>query len=210
MRVPFVLVQLNAYFLVPFFSVLFSIQVSIVGVHHDDFPNVYYTVKINMPIILTGAAGCEALVFHTEKQTDWTHLLPVTESFGKADSKPSSIAGAGRGAAGAAGAAAAERSERANAAKYAAQQLQQTLCALGKPVAFKAGFSNRDYELSIGNECTVAQLKLLISAITEVPIPDMKLICKGVVLKDHSQLIKDTKISNGSKVVVMSSAAHVV
>lgn len=180
---------------------------SIVGVHHDDFPNVYYTVKLNMPITLTGVAGCESLVFHTEKQTDWTHLLPVSESFGKAGSKADSTAG-GRG--GAAGNAAAERSERANAAKYAAQQLQQTLCALGRPVVFKAGFSNRDYELSIGNECTVAQLKLLISAITEVPIPDMKLICKGVVLKDHGQLIRDTKISNGSKVVVMSSAAHVV
>lgn len=169
------------------------------GVHHDDFPNVYYTVKLHMPITLTGVAGCEALVFHTEKQTDWTHLLPVSESFGRSADKAASAASA-----------AAERSERANAAKYAAQQLQQTLCALGKPVKFKAGFSNRDYELSIGSECTVAQLKLLISAITEVPIPDMKLICKGVVLKDHSQLIKDTKVVNGAKVVVMSSAAHIV
>lgn len=184
------------------------IMVTIVGVHHDDYPNVYYTVKLHMPITLSGAAGCENLMFHTEKQTDWTHLLPVSESFGQTSRAASSgIAGHPTNAA---GIAAAERSERANAAKYAAEQLQQTLCAIGKPVTFKAGFSNRDYELSIGSDCTVAQLKLLISAITEVPVPDMKLICKGVVLKDHTQLIKNTKISNGTKVVVMSSAAHVV
>ena len=178
------------------------IMVSIVGVHHDDFPNVYYTVRLKNPIVLTGVAGCEALTFHTEKQTDHTHLSPVSEGFGKPKAAP-------RGAS-AAGNAAAERSERTNAAKYAAQQLQQTLCANGTPVAFKVGFSNRDYEISIGSLCTVAQLKLLISAITDVPVPDMKLICKGVVLKINNQQIKDTKIGNNSKVVVMSSGAHTV
>lgn len=160
-----------------------------------------------MPIQLTGVKGCEELTFHTEKQTDHTHLLPVSEARDKAGAAPPGMAAKG---ASAAGSAAAERSEKANAAKYAAQQLQQTLCAIGTPVSIKVGFSNRDYEMRIGSQCTIAQLKLLISAITDVPVPDMKLICKGVVLKINTQLIKDTKISNGSKITVMSSGSHVV
>jgi hypothetical protein len=51
---------------------------------------------------------------------------------------------------------------------------------------------------------------MLVSAHTDVPVPDMKLICKGVVLKLNTQLIKDTKISRGAKLLVMSGGVHTV
>eukprot|EP01038_Epipyxis_sp_PR26KG_P010814 gene10814-14515_t len=54
------------------------IAVRIVGVHHDDFPNIYYTVQPITP---------NANLF-TEKQTDHTHLIPFTKecSIGTSDS----------------------------------------------------------------------------------------------------------------------------
>lgn len=165
------------------------------GVHHDDFPNVYYTVKLKAPLQSTNAPGFDALIFNQEKQTDSTHLLPVSEV------PPTATRAAN---------AAAERAEREASARTAALALQQTLCALGTPVPIKVSFSNKDYNLSIGSQCSVSQLKMLISAMTDVPVPDMNLICKGAVLKNNNQLIQDTKITKGSKIVVMSSAAHVV
>lgn len=172
---------------------------TISGIHLDDFPNVYYSVKLKTPLQSTNVAGFDALIFNHEKQTDATHLLPVSEV------PPSKSASAGS-----AGNAAAERAEREASARTAALALQQTLAAIGTPVKIKVGFSNRDHNLTIGSQCTVAQLKMLISAMTDVSVPDMSLICKGAVLKNNNQLIQDTKITNGSKVVVMSSAAHVV
>lgn len=174
---------------------IFFLQVTISGVHLDDFPNIYYTVKLKTPLQSTNAPGFDTLIFHQEKQTDSTHLLPVSEV-------PPSASKCGN--------AAAERAEREASARTAALALQQTLSAIGTPVAIKVGFSNKDYNLSIGSQCTVAQLKMLISAMTDVSVPDMSLICKGVVLKNNNQLIQDTKITKGSKIVVMSSAAHVV
>mmetsp|Transcript_2056 Transcript_2056/g.4420 ORF Transcript_2056/g.4420 Transcript_2056/m.4420 type:complete len:82 (-) Transcript_2056:61-306(-) len=81
---------------------------------------------------------------------------------------------------------------------------------MGSPVPIKVSFSNKDYNMSIGSLCSVSQLKALIGAITDVPVPDMKLIVKGTILKSNTQLIKDTKIVNNSKIVVMSSGVHVV
>ena len=170
----------------------------ITGVHHDDFPNIYYSVRMMQPPRFTTAPGSTDLLFTHEKQTDAAHLL-VPSAGDKAKSAKHS-----------AGTAAADRAEREGAAHLAAQQLQATLADNGKPVAIKVGFSNRDYCVTIGSLCTVAQLKLLISTITEVAVPDMKLIVKGTVLKNNNQLIKDTKITHNSKVVVMSSNAHTV
>jgi hypothetical protein len=189
------------------------VQVNVTAVHLDDFPNVYYTVKMKKPLQRTAVAGSLALQFQQEKQTDHTHLLPLTEpanaSTGTA-SAASPTASSAAGQASKAGNAAADRAEQAAAARYAALDLQQTLSAMGIAIPIKVGFSNRDYNMTIGSECSVAQLKSLISAITDVSVPDMKLIVKGTVLKSNSQLIKDTKIANNTKVVVMSSAAHVV
>jgi hypothetical protein len=189
-------------------------QVNVTAVHLDDFPNVYYTVKMKKPLQRTAVAGSLALQFQQEKQTDHTHLLPLTEPASSA-SGASTSASAGSVAPAAsstnkAGNAATDRAEQAAAARFAALDLQQTLSAMGIAIPIKVGFSNRDYNMTIGSECSVAQLKSLISAITDVSVPDMKLIVKGTVLKSNTQLIKDTKIANNTKVVVMSSGAHVV
>jgi hypothetical protein len=45
------------------------------GVHHDDFPNIYYTVEMVQPIKTTLVPGADKLVFETEKQTDGAHLV---------------------------------------------------------------------------------------------------------------------------------------
>jgi hypothetical protein len=50
-------------------------------VHRDDFPNIYYTVKLHQPLETINATweDTEALVFYTEKQTDSFRLLHVRE-----------------------------------------------------------------------------------------------------------------------------------
>jgi hypothetical protein len=186
---------------------LFS-QGKVTGVHHDDFPNVYYSVQMETPPRFTPVEGSVDLAFHHERQTDHTHLIPVSEGYGTASAaKGLASAEAGRHRA---GDAASLRQEQAAAAHAAAVHLQETLAQNGKPIQIRVGFSNRDYTLRIGSHCTVAQLKLLISTVTEVPVPAMSLIVKGAMLKDDNQQIKDTKIVANSKVVVMSRSAHVV
>lgn len=175
----------------------------IAGVHHDDFPNVYYTIQMMKPIHMTTAAaaakseGKESLEFDHEKQTDANHIvLPPQKkknnnnaNSNKRDSKGPDVS-----------------AEEAAAIR----DLQQSLSAMGSPINIKIGYSNIDYAATIGTECTVGQLKLLASALTDVPVPDMKLICKGQVLRLNNEYIKDTRVREGSKLVLMSGKVHVV
>ena len=94
--------------------------------------------------------------------------------------------------------------------KLATQELQQHLSSLGTPLNILVNFVNKNYSMQIGNQCNVHQLKLLISAYTGVPVPDMKLVCKGTMLKDGNELLTNTKLKEGSKLLVLSSGAHVV
>jgi hypothetical protein len=56
-------------------------QVAVTAVHRDDFPNIYYTVKLHQPLETINATweDTEALVFYTEKQTDSFRLLHIHE-----------------------------------------------------------------------------------------------------------------------------------
>ena len=58
------------------------VLVRIVGVHHDDYPNIYYTIQQAEPLQTTDVAGAAEVGFVHEKQTDNYHLLPpcVNES----------------------------------------------------------------------------------------------------------------------------------
>lgn len=51
--------------------------VKIIGVHYDDFPNVYYTIAVEKPVLFTGGseADLEQMIFEDEKQTDAAHLI---------------------------------------------------------------------------------------------------------------------------------------
>jgi hypothetical protein len=84
--------------------------------------------------------------------------------------------------------------------------MQQSLAQNGKTLDIKLSHNSVEHKASIGSNCTVAQLKLLISAYFDVPVSSMSVICKGATLKNNAQLLKDTKIVNGVKVMVMSSS----
>eukprot|EP01034_Spumella_vulgaris_P032381 gene32381-39972_t len=110
-----------------------------------------------------------------EKQTDGTHLKHLE-------------AGAGNGV-----------------DKLLDAQTRATLESNGEPVPIGLPRGDEQFQnVKIDNLCTIGQLRQLVRIVTGVPVKDMKLICKGAVLKTDTQLIKSSKIVNGSKIIVMS------
>jgi hypothetical protein len=71
-------------------------------------------------------------------------------------------------------------------------------------------FLKQDFPgVSIGSGNTVLQLKTKISMLTRLAPRDMKLICKGSVLKPDSTLISATKVISGVKIMVMESKLRI-
>lgn len=184
------------------------IIVEIVDVHKDDFPNMYYTIRIKHPIQITtptstlttttivssSSSSSEQqqqqlpmnyLIFEQEKQTDAYHLLPLSITTTKSIEEKHSL------------------KSNTNPMDLALKSLQDTLCSMGIPINMKINYSNKQYDIMLGNICTISQLKLLISATLNIPVPNMQLITKGLILKNNHQKISDTKLINGSKITVM-------
>lgn len=153
--------------------------VTVIGVHHDDFPNVYYTIQPVRPIqFINGRNNNTELTMNVfeEKQTDSTHLKHLEPGV---DSRIDEML---------------------------QNKTRATLENLGEPIPIRVSYGESNYHnVKIGNMATIQQLKQLIRIVIGVPLPDMKLICKGTVLKNDTQLIKSSKIVNGSKIIVMSS-----
>lgn len=155
--------------------------VSIIGVHHDDFPNVYYTIQPVRPVQFVNGANNNTVLKMTvfeEKQTDGTHLKAL------------------------------QSGDASGVDKLLDQQTRDTLEKLGDPVPLRLSCGDTQYQnVKIGNMCSIGQLRQLCRIVTGVPVRDMKLICKGTVLKSDTQLIKSSKIVNGSKIIVMTTTA---
>mmetsp|Transcript_1489 Transcript_1489/g.2498 ORF Transcript_1489/g.2498 Transcript_1489/m.2498 type:complete len:403 (+) Transcript_1489:53-1261(+) len=184
------------------------ILVRISGVHHDDYPNIYYSVQLKTPVESTQVPGADKLVFEHEKQTDSAHLCPSSQQQQRASSSSSAAPSAAstsstRGMG--------QSSSGMNPTQMqTADELQQTLSTMGPPVQFKIVYKAQERLLVIGSNCTVAQLKLLISAYTGVQVPDMKLISNGIVLKNNHQQVKQTRLTKGAKIMVMNAGSHTV
>ncbi|CAO3645485.1 unnamed protein product [Mucor fragilis] len=81
-------------------------------------------------------------------------------------------------------------------------------------ISFEVKWGTKKLDIELTQEAfdamTVSDLKLKCQQLTEVEPPFMKLIVKGAILKDDAQLIKDTKIGQGSKVMLMGgSKTHI-
>mmetsp|Transcript_1488 Transcript_1488/g.2493 ORF Transcript_1488/g.2493 Transcript_1488/m.2493 type:complete len:401 (+) Transcript_1488:53-1255(+) len=181
------------------------ILVRISGVHHDDYPNIYYSVQLKTPVESTQVPGADKLVFEHEKQTDSTHLCASTSSCSTSTSTSSSTSRVEGAFADHSGSSTHAGDSQGSSETQLVDELQQTLSTMGPSIQFKMVYKAQDRPLVIGSNCTVAQLKQLISAYTGVKVADMKLIIKGTVLKNNQQQVKETKLTKGAKIMVMGS-----
>jgi hypothetical protein len=157
----------------------------ILAVHHDDFPNIYYTIEL---ILKDGEKN--------EKQTDASHLIPRPEELlapAHAPVNPSPGPGS----------TAASTSNPVYQAETQAliHRLQTSFGAT--KVLLK--FSHRNKEitsLEVGSGAPLTEIRELVSRWTAVPKKEVKLICKGMVLKD-GQTVQTAKLTNGSRIVIM-------
>lgn len=182
--------------------------VRVIDVHHDDFPNIYYTIKAIQPSQTTTKTTANStnhtsstLLFEQEKQTDLYHLCPLTsksiEKY-KAFSLATSIVNPKTEVN------TCTRNKESN--EMILKNLQESLCKLGPTINLNVNYSNKQYVVSLGTFCTISQLKIMICAtIGHLSVPDVKLIHKGVILKDNQQKITETKLVNNAKIIVMSS-----
>ena len=153
----------------------------VTGVHLDDVP-VYYTVRL--------------LRADRERQTDASHLKPAARSSSprgqgkivsskEVDQKTVST------------------SEKHNESGPGSGKQGTGSDKVGE-ISVRLACGNATFTLSgLSPDQTVAQLKEAVQRTTGVPANTMKLICKGTVLSDLHRL-KQTKVSNGCKIVVFS------
>ncbi|KAL9551330.1 hypothetical protein MBANPS3_004309 [Mucor bainieri] len=77
-------------------------------------------------------------------------------------------------------------------------------------VSFEVKWGTKKFDIELTQEAfdtmTVADLKSTCQQLTEVEPPFMKLIVKGAILKQDTQLIRDTKIGQGSKIMLMGGS----
>lgn len=173
------------------------ILVKIIGVHHDDFPNIYYTIKMEhlTEYDLPSDLDVSNLTFYTEKQTDSIRLIPDEMIRLKSHQEPLSISNQP-----------ADFSLEQIARQR--QELQATLCQQGFVYNLRVSYNNKEYpSFQISSLCQIGQLKELIALVLENSIQpkNVKIIYKGIVFKNDHQLIKDTKIIDNSKLVVIGS-----
>lgn len=194
------------------------ILVKVMGVHHDDFPHIYYTIApLNPPTIQRHGASeedCERLIFHTEKQTDSNRVIAAP------DLRPA--------AAPAAAAAAPSTNPRDSERQKQELVLQKKrLLQLFASKAQSSGLWGTDaFTITVsyaGNDeagvtiaprvtvgelreyarCIIALAKLGTANPALARTADVKLIAKGVQLKQDHQLVRDTKLGPGGKLVIM-------
>ncbi|KAL7331891.1 Ubiquitin domain-containing protein ubfd1, variant 2 [Mucor circinelloides] len=81
-------------------------------------------------------------------------------------------------------------------------------------ISFEIKWGAKRFDIELSQEefdtVTVSDVKSKCQQLTKVEPQFMKLIVKGAILKDDAQLIKDTKIGQGSKVMLMGgSKTHI-
>ncbi|KAL7317699.1 Ubiquitin domain-containing protein ubfd1 [Mucor circinelloides] len=81
-------------------------------------------------------------------------------------------------------------------------------------ISFEIKWGAKRFDIELSQEefdtMTVSDVKSKCQQLTKVEPQFMKLIVKGAILKDDAQLIKDTKIGQGSKVMLMGgSKTHI-
>jgi hypothetical protein len=171
----------------------------ILAVHHDDFPNIYYTIRL-----LNESKN--------EKQTDAKHLIPNASN---ANSNNNSNANSRRNSPAFCSpvkpsSSSSSLSSASSSSRLSFEEFQNQLLQLGGHVlTLKLSYKNKELpsSLRVSSHATILQLKSLIHyLIPQIRVKDMKLICKGLFLKDDKMTLSRTgKVTDGSKITVMGS-----
>lgn len=161
--------------------------VDIIDVHHDDFPNTYYTVKLHNPMCVVGPDTELQLTFYGhEKQTDGRFLIPKVEEVKNS---------------------AENLLLQDNNDTVTFENYQSQLILKGAKVKITVKYKKQTFpDVDIGLDCTVYELKKLISLLCKIHCADendITLICKSVNLKDPLQVLSRTKVTNGSCLLVI-------
>lgn len=153
----------------------------IVAIHHDDFPNIYYTINLLPATSVSTTSASSSL--SGEKQTDNRHLLPYHPSE--------------------------ERILLDQQLDRFLQHYQQLgTQVLRLHIYYK---NQEIAQLPLGDGTTIGQLRQLIGnyllpQLSSANKAKMKLICKGTILKDDAvTLAKASKVGDGSKIMIMAS-----
>lgn len=152
----------------------------VVAIHHDDFPNIYYTIRLLPSGNLSTSSSSSGS--SGEKQTDLRHLLPYHPSEEKI-----------------------VLDQRLQSALRQYQTIGSRVLRLH--IFFK---NQEVSVLSLGDGVTIGQLRQIVVQYLLPQLAStakqMKLICKGMILKDEaSTLAKNAKIVDGAKIIVMGS-----
>ncbi len=159
--------------------------VQIIGVHHDDFPNIYYTIGMVQPPHGVGLDS-QKLVFHTEKQTDKSHLIPFVPT-----TEPDVHM-------------AAHNTQTHHRSDQQLLHLQAHIESLGHIITIRAIHGKKEFaDIRISLLSTVAQIKNLLSLHSNVPVNRMKLIYKGGILKPDNAVVNDLKIPQNARITIM-------
>lgn len=188
--------------------------VRVVGVHLDDFPNIYYTIAPHQPLTYSQSAASaedmQRLRFHDEKQTDNAHLFACTES------KPAAASTASSSSTFAA------TSEKRRALEEEIQAIQDAYRSGSSAVAAGPGFhvtlsfAGKDFpQVYLAANCLVRDLRYLATLYLQhyqlgtdqgshdTKKREVRLLAKGVLLKQDAARLKDIGAGKLAKVVIL-------
>jgi hypothetical protein len=173
------------------------IPADILAVHHDDFPNIYYSVRL-----LNESKN--------EKQTDAKHLIPSAPTSNANSNNNSNTSSHRNSPAFSSTVKPSSSSLSSSSSGLSFEEFQNQLLQLGGHVlTLKLSYKNKELPsaVRVSSHVTILQLKSLIHyLIPQIRVKDMKLICKGLFLKDDKMTLSKTgKVTDGSKITVMGS-----
>jgi hypothetical protein len=176
-----------------------NLLVIIIAVHKDDFPNIYYT--IGFPIddktaVARAHIASSGIDVTRERQTNGERLTPYERYTKEQADRATAVP-------------AATFLPTANGLEGAASAAPVALFDnVGELVSFRITFGSSHQEVCIGSSNSIAQLRLLVAhkfGLKLIDVKRMKLVCKGVILKNDSECISSSKIVNGCKLSLIGS-----
>jgi hypothetical protein len=163
------------------------LRVKVVAVHHDDFPAVYYTVRMTLPAHGVGLAATD-LVFEDEKQTDSKHLLPCRDDHELSTAVTSSTAQA--------------------QIQALLQSMQRRGSGGSAPPLLSLRLSHNNSNkvpavVQVSATVRVQELKHFVSLVTGVAEARVRLVCSGKSLSPDTVTLEALKVPDNAKILVI-------
>lgn len=175
------------------------VQVTVLSVHFDDFPNIYYTISMSNPTSFLNIHNKEEdegmLKFFSEKQTDAKRLLKSVSAPAASPAKP-------------------QPSASHHTLPNPRERIEQLLATyrdsrqFGATITINIAYKNQNLPpIDVGSMVKVGQLKELVSLILGTAVKDTKLIYKGTQLKFDAMTLVECKIVTNAKIMVLAVTA---